>query len=289
MQEEITKFIKNNFFKITNKKLSNNEIERFILPVFNNIFNNKSKMILISGSQGIGKTSYMNLIEQVGLKFFNKRILNLSLDHFYLDKKERKRLSLDVHPLLITRGVPGTHDIKLLQSIINQFKKSKYPLELPIFNKLEDKRKKITKKITKKCDILILEGWCVSCTPISNNYLYKNINLIEKKFDKNKKWRNYYNKQLKTKYFKLFNLFNYNIFFKTSSFSNVLKWRIRQEKLLKKINRNRISSGMSNNEIMNFIQYYEKITRWMLNTMPSLANIVLYVNKNQKITKIKKN
>ena len=102
MQEEITKFIKNNFFKITNKKLSNNEIERFILPVFNNIFNNKSKMILISGSQGIGKTSYMNLIEQVGLKFFNKRVLNLSLDHFYLDKKERKRLSLDVHPLLIT-------------------------------------------------------------------------------------------------------------------------------------------------------------------------------------------
>ena len=64
---------------------------------------------------------------------------------------------------------------------------------------------------------------------------------------------------------------------------------IPSQQLLKKINRNRISTGMSNNEIKNFIKYYEKITRWMLNKMPSLANIVLYVNKNQKITKIKKN
>jgi D-glycerate 3-kinase len=46
---------------------------------------------------------------------------------------------------------------------------------------------------------------------------------------------------------------------------------------------------MSPKEIANFVQHYEKITKWMLKIMPNLANIVLYVDKDQKISKIKKN
>ena len=37
----------------------------------------------------------------------------LSLDDLYLPKAERLRLARDVHPLLATRGVPGTHDVAL--------------------------------------------------------------------------------------------------------------------------------------------------------------------------------
>ena len=72
------------------------------------------------------------------------------------------------------------------------------------------------------------------------------------------------------------------------SFSNVLNWRIKQENHLRKINTNVKYSGMSKKEIANFIQYYEKITKWMFKVMPKLADIVLYVNSNQKISKIKK-
>ena len=50
-----------------------------------------------------------------------------------------------------------------------------------------------------------------------------------------------------------------------------------------------ILSGMSAKEIANFIEHYEKITKWMLKEMPALANLVLYVNKDQKILKIRKN
>ncbi len=39
----------------------------------------------------------------------------LSIDDYYLSKIERLRISQKVHPLLITRGVPGTHDIKKLK------------------------------------------------------------------------------------------------------------------------------------------------------------------------------
>ena len=286
MEEKITSFIQHYLSEITHTSFSKKEIKKFVLPILYNVFNNKFNKILISGSQGIGKTSYLKLIEKVGLRFFNIRVLSLSLDNFYLDKSERETLGKNIHPLLQTRGVPGTHDIKLLKSIIYQFNNSKYPINLPIFDKLTDRRKKIIKKISKKCDLLILEGWCVGCPPIPIKYLYKNLNSIEKKFDKNKNWRNFYNSKLKTSYAEVFRLFNYNIFFKTPSFSCVIKWRNKQEKFQKKIKQNIKPLGMTEYDLKNFIQHYEKITKYMLKKIPRKANLVIRVNKNQKILKI---
>ena len=37
-----------------------------------------------------------------------------SIDDFYKTKIDRLRMSKKKHPLFITRGVPGTHDLKLL-------------------------------------------------------------------------------------------------------------------------------------------------------------------------------
>ena len=160
---------------------------------------------------------------------------------------------------------------------------------MPVFDKLSDSRKKTLKLIKTKCDILILEGWCVGCPPISRKYLFSNINTLERKFDYNGKWREYYNRLLKTKYSKAFGKFNSVIYIKAPSFAYVLSWRIKQENFLRKLNTKDGSSGMSPKEIVNFIQHYEKITKWMLKKMPILANIVLYVNKDQKILKIRKN
>ena len=69
-------------------------------------------------------------------------------------------------------------------------------LNIPKFEKLSDSRKKTKKIIKKKCDILILEGWCGGCPPIDQGYLYSNFNKLEKKFDRDKKWRNFYNNNL---------------------------------------------------------------------------------------------
>ena len=69
----------------------------------------------------------------------------------------------------------------------------------------------------------------------------------------------------------------------------MLSWRIKQENFSRKLSRKDESSGMTPQEIVNFIQHYEKITKWMSKKMPTLANLVLYVNKDQKILKIRKN
>ena len=42
----------------------------------------------------------------------------LSIDDYYFSKKKRIKLSKKIHPLLITRGVPGTHDIVALKNDI---------------------------------------------------------------------------------------------------------------------------------------------------------------------------
>ena len=57
MQKKLIDSIQNDFFKLTNKKLSKKQIEKKILPIFFFIYNSKRKKFLISGSQGIGKTT----------------------------------------------------------------------------------------------------------------------------------------------------------------------------------------------------------------------------------------
>ena len=109
---------------------------------------------MLSGSQGIGKTTLLKLIKIIFKKKFNKKILSISLDDFYLDKKEREKIATNIHPLLKTRGVPGTHDIKYLLDTINRFNKSKYPINLPLFDKLSDYRKKTQKLFSPQLGLL---------------------------------------------------------------------------------------------------------------------------------------
>ena len=132
-----------------------------------------------------------------------------------------------------------------------------------------------------------MDGWCCGSTPLSNNFLFKNYNLLEKKFDKDKKWRIFYNKQLKHEYSKLFKLFDRTIFLKTSSFSSIVNWRLQHEKMM--ATKNKKDKAMNKKDVLQFIQHYEKITKWMIKTMPSQSDLCISVNKKHKIIKLKHN
>ena len=284
---EIINFIQKEGLKTFNKRYSKKYIHSKILPIINHINLSKKKKFLIGGSQGIGKSSLIIIIKKTIEKFFNKKVLSLSIDNYYLSKNQRKLLAKKVHKLLITRGVPGTHDIEKLISDIKKFDKNNYPIVTPIFDKLIDNKSNKTKKINKKCDILLLEGWCCGCNKISKNYLYKNINSLEKNYDKNFVWRNFYNTKLFNEYKNLFNMFDEIIFMKAPSFNYVLNWRLKQEN--KNTSKSKKSKKMNANEIKLFIQHYEKITKWMLINFKDMANIIIKINKYQKINLIIKN
>ncbi len=269
------------FHKYTGKHISQKKVKKFYLPIIKHINNNNK--LLIAGSQGIGKSTLLNIIKMIFKHELKKEILSINLDNFYYDKGYRIKLAKRIHPLLKTRGVPGTHNIKQIDKTVNSFVKSKYPIKIPIFDKLTDKKLKKNIIIKKKCKILILEGWCVGCPPINLKYLHKNINLLEKNFDKRKEWRNYYNTYLKTEYMKLFKKFDSIIYLKNKSFSQVLNWRNNQEINLRANKTLNKDLGMSKSDIKIFIQHYEKITRWMMKKMPKKSNLIIDINKKLEI------
>ena len=284
MKDKIIIYIQKEILKINKKKYSKIYVEKKILPLIYYIKLSNKKKFLIGGAQGIGKTSLLILIAKVLKKYFNKEVLTINLDNYYLSKNERRKLANNKNNLLITRGVPGTHNIKKLKNDINSFDKNNYPISLPIFDKLVDDRLKKKKIINKKCDILLLEGWCCGCNAIDKKYLYKNINYLEEKRDADLKWREFYNKKLNTEYKSLFDMFDIKIFLKAPSFKYVLNWRLKQER--RNLSYSNKAKKMTINEIKYFIQHYEKITKWMLKNNNNSSDVVLKINKNQIIQSI---
>ena len=199
MQIDTILFIQKELKDLTNKNFSKKYISQFIIPIINNINNSKDNKFIIAGPQGSGKSTLTKLLKLTLEKIYKKKVMLLSIDDYYLSKKKRIELSKKVHSLLITRGVPGTHNIKKLKDHINQFIEGKYPINTLTFDKLTDDVSK-KRKIIKNADILLLEGWCCGSKPMTNEYLYKNINNLERKLDKNNNWRKYYNTFLKKEY-----------------------------------------------------------------------------------------
>lgn len=287
MNKKLVLSIEKQLIHLTKKKFSKTYINKKIVPIINYIAFSKKNKFLIGGSQGIGKSTLVNIIEKNIKTFYNKRVLTLSLDDYYYSRKKRNSLSNKTHPLLITRGVPGTHDIKKLITQIKQFNNSKYPIYVPVFDKLIDDTIQKTRKEKVKADILILEGWCCGTSHVKNEFLFKNLNNLERKKDNKGIWRRYYNKKLKSEYRDLYKMFDHTIFLKAPSFKYILNWRIKQEKMIQ--SNSIICKRMSRHNIIDFVEHYEKITKWMLKTHGNKADLVVQVNKKQQIISIKYN
>ena len=283
MQIEINTFIQENLKKLTNKNFSKKYISQFIIPIINKINNSKDNKFIIAGSQGAGKSTLAKIFKLVLENAYKKKVMLLSIDDYYLSKNKRNKLSKNIHPLLITRGVPGTHDIVALKNDIINFQKNNFPINTPRFNKLKDDISS-KKNIIKNAEILLLEGWCCGSSSINKKYLFQNINRLETIFDKNKKWRQYYNSQLMKDYKKVFSLFDQQIYIQPPSFSYILKWRYAQEKNNALKTRNK--DFMNKKDLQKFIQHYEKLTKWMMKTMPAKADILIKIDSNQKIKKV---
>ena len=271
-------FIQKTLKKITNQDLDIEYIEKNYLKI---LFKLKSKnKIMIAGSQGSGKSSLSKLIKLYLEKFCYKSVVIISMDDFYLSKSQRTQLSKNIHPLFLTRGVPGTHDLELMNKKIKQILNKEFPIYLPIFDKVSDSRKRTYKKIL-KADVVIFEGWCAGARPVDQNYLQKNFNNLEKHKDKNFIWRNSYNKYL-NEYQKLFSQFNFFIYFQFNHWDHVLNWKYKQELEL----RDKKKDLGLKKYLREFIQYYEKVSKWMHLKVPKYCNILIKLDAHQKIKSI---
>ena len=124
-------------------------------------------------------------------------------------------MSKQIHPLFLTRGVPGTHNCKMLHNTIKKLLKKNFSsVKIPKFEKSLDDRLhvKYWQKIKKKPDIIIFEGWCVGAKPQKTRELKKPINVLEKVEDTKLTWRRKVNNEMKTDYKKIYNLIDKKIY-----------------------------------------------------------------------------
>ena len=271
------------FLVTSHKKLTGSaltyEIAKSYIDLFSRVKDKKT--LMIAGSQGSGKSTLSLQIKKYFKKYYSKNVVILSIDDFYLSIHQRKLLAKKYKTNLFeTRGVPGTHNLKLLSQTIRNLKNNKFPLFLPVFDKVADNKKKYQRKVN-KADLIILEGWCVGSKPIDSNYLKKNINDLEKIEDSNLLWRTAYNKAL-VEYQKVFKKFSYFVFIKIPNWKFVIDWKYKQELGLRSSN----SNNHLKKNLYRFIQFYEKLSKWMYLTSPSDCNVLITLDKKQSAKKI---
>ena len=292
VKSDCIRFIKSQ--ETSTEKFSNKDkmLKSYLIPVcfwISKKANNKQPYFVgLAGGQGTGKTTISSLLEIILRKYFKLNVFKISIDDFYRTRKERFSLSKKVHPLLMTRGVPGTHDIKIMLDFFRKSKTKKFKsFKLPKFNKAIDDRCKKNQwyTIKKRPDVVIFEGWCVGARAEKNSTIKKSINSLEKTNDAQLIWRNYVNKQLKTKYKKLYDQLDCLVYLKAKNFSLLQKWRLIQEKKLWLKNKNKKTNNkiMSKGDVINFMQTYQRVTQNMFKFAPSYASVILNLNSNHQI------
>jgi D-glycerate 3-kinase len=236
----------------------------------------------LTGSQGSGKSTLAAQLPPL-LAARGLRAAVLSLDDLYLPKAERQRLARDVHPLLATRGVPGTHDVALgARTLASLGRAGETPI--PRFDKASDDRLPRAEwtRFEGPADVIVFEGWCVGARPQPAEALVTPVNDLERTRDPEGVWRRYANDALAGPYRALFDPIGFQALLLAPSFDVVLGWREQQEHVLIA----KGGAGQSDAELAVFVQYYERLTRWIAEEMPGRADVTVKLDRERGVVEL---
>lgn len=233
------------------------------------------RRIALSGGQGTGKSTLAKALV-AALRHFGAEAVAMSLDDFYLTLAGRKALAAKVHPLLGTRGPPGTHDARLCRETLDAVFEAG-PASIPVFDKGADDRAATPRRVPAPVDVALLEGWCVGARAEPAERLIKPVNALEAKADGEGVWRNYINAALEGPYAALFSPFDYLIFLRAPNLAAVRRWRLLQEG--ERPPNQRLSAA----EIDRFVAHYERLTLWMLADMPARADALVDLDADHRV------
>lgn len=225
-------------------------------------------VIGLCGAQGSGKTTIAAATRAL-LAARGLSAVVLSLDDLYLPKEARARLAAEVHPLLATRGPPGTHDVALGLEVLAGLG-GRGPVALPRFDKAADTRRLRGDwpDVQGPIDVVLFEGWCVGARPQPAQALGEPVNALERDEDPDGRWRGFVNTALAAAYPPLFERLDKLALLQAPDFEVVADWRAEQEAKL----RARTGAGLEPDQIARFVAHYERLTRWILKEMPARAD-----------------
>ena len=232
----------------------------------------------LCGAQGSGKST---VAERLAARFGPSAVL--SLDDLYHTRAERQRLARAVHPLLATRGVPGTHDVALGVATIAAVRRGE-AVALPRFDKAVDDRAPIADwpRAPRDCALLIFEGWCVGATAQAPGDVAMPINALEAEEDADGVWRRYVNMALATEYRALFGMIDVLALLMPPDWPTVLRWRTEQEDALRRSGGSGVGV-MDAPQLARFVSHYERLTRHIWAEMPSRADLCLRLSSDRTL------
>ncbi|MGO4702736.1 kinase [Dyella sp. 2RAB6] len=237
----------------------------------------------ISGLQGSGKST---LAREVKLQAEAQGLPTevLALDDFYYSRSERESLAHQVHPLLKTRGVPGTHEIELLLSVLAALPHAsdKLPVTYPRFDKGRDTRMPPSRwpKIVRAPKLIVLEGWALGIKPQLQSALDEPVNALERDEDPDGTWRHWVNKQLRG-YQPLWRKLDALVVLQAPNWEVVRQWRSQQEEELLA---RHAPLAMDAAAMEHFLAHFERLSRHALATLPALADTCVEYDTQRHVT-----
>ncbi|MFT5709840.1 MAG: D-glycerate 3-kinase [Halioglobus sp.] len=245
-------------------------------------------LVALNGAQGSGKSTLAGYLVASLNSSHNVSTVALSLDDFYYTHSQRVHLAQTVHPLLLTRGVPGTHDLKLLNATLDSLMdvSRDSTISIPRFDKARDDRRAQSDwgSVNSPVDVVIIEGWCMGARAQLEQQLVAPANALEAEQDQDRRWRCHVNDVLAEQFPPLYRRVDQWVMLQAPSFECVYRWRLEQERKL--ADRTLPDSDlklMSGADIARFIQYYQRITQQCLVDLPSTVNHLFRLGEERDI------
>lgn len=232
----------------------------------------------ISGLQGSGKSTLAAQLVAAA-RARGLRAVAVSIDDFYLDLPERQHLAREVHPLLATRGPPGTHDLALACDTLDALRAGR-AVAVPAFNKLADRRLPRPRWRCVAADLVVFEGWFLGTPAEPEAALKTPANALERDEDADGRWRRHVNAALGRDYPALWRRIDRLLFLQPPGFDIVPEWRWQQEQALQA--RDPSWTGMTRDQVARFVQHYERVSRQALRTLPGLAEAVVALDAQRR-------
>jgi D-glycerate 3-kinase len=246
----------------------------------------RAALVGLSGLQASGKST---LAAQLAAAARERGVATevLALDDFYLGRRDRAALAREVHPLLATRGVPGTHDIALLAETTRALRiaSPRRPARIPRFDKGSDTRMPPSRwrRVTSPPRLILLEGWCVGVPAEPPRALARAVNALERVEDADSRWRTWVNARLAGEYAALWRRFDALIVLAAPSFEIVSRWRDEPERALR---RRGAPRAMSRAALRRFLMHYERLSRHALRVLPARADVLVTLDASRRVERI---
>jgi D-glycerate 3-kinase len=232
----------------------------------------------ILGGQGTGKTTLAAVLTLI-LKHLGYRVCSLSLDDLYKTYADRLQLQ-QADPRLRWRGPPGTHDIQLGLTTLQQLRSANptQPVQLPRFDKSawNGAGDRTNPETVAGVDIVLFEGWFVGVRPIDPALFETAPPPIDSPDDR--AFAREMNQRLH-EYLPLWNLLDALILLYPKDYRLSQQWRQQAEQQMKATGR----SGMSDEEIEQFVSYFWRSLHpdlfiTPLRHNPHLVDLVIEIN-----------